>query len=390
MSQKTLDKKTFNIIVGAVGVIAVLVVVFGVLDVRLPSFSFSLGGEEQAEQGSGYPIQDDASFETLTQVYHVEPPQAPSLTFDIALPKQWTVDMVTNETSAAFSKQLIGDVATVRSPYIGIYRPELRVQTVTLRHDIEAAVWLEHYILTNSFIPQEKVTAVSLTRAEGAFTAIVDGTPMLVQAAVQINGQQAVMAFLEIPMIFKDAMGFMQKKAISTFKLAISEEKTVEVQKAFTLAEMIKFSYPASWDLAPPSLRDLDRVNVQLYNKNSTGLFQGYMQVFIVRRLPNTSLVQEAQRLREYLTSIVKLDIDSMEEQRPLPALNRYAFNRMEIYKASSTVNPNATPQELRLITLGGKDHYIFLMMLSPQASADIYNWGRNTRALDLVAASLQ
>ncbi len=389
MTQPRIDKKTFNLIAGGAGVLAVLVLLFGVLDVKLPSLSF--GKKQAAVQGPAYPIYDEASFTALTQNYHIEPPQAPSLTFDISLPQEWTVENVATDTSEAFSKQIIGDVALLRSPYIGTNRPELRVQTTMLRNDIEAATWLEHYILTNSYIPQDKVAAVSLTRAHGAFTYInPEGKVMLVQAAVHFNGREAVLARLEMPLAFQDALGFMQKRAIESFKLTAAEDKTVEEQKSFTLAELIKFNYPASWELAPPNLRDIDRLSVQLFNKNSAGTFQGYIQMFVIRRKPETSLEKETVRLRDYITNAVRLNIDKMTEQRPLPALSRFAFNRLETYSASSADNPNNPAQELRLITLGNSDHYIFIMMLSPQRAVDLYNWGRNKRALDLIAASLQ
>ncbi len=391
MRKQGLDKKTFNLILGGVGAVVVLVVLFGVLDVKLPSFSWPFGKKEVVAQGPLYPIHDEATFASLTQNYHIEPPQAPSLTFDISLPKEWTIENVATDTSEAFSKQIIGEVALLRSPYIGTNRPELRVQTTTLRHDIEAATWLEHYILTNSYIPQGEVTAAGLIRATGAFSYISpEGKPMLVQAAVQFNGREAVLARFEMPLSFQEALGFMQKRAIESFKLTAADEKTVEEQKSFTLAELIKFSYPASWELAPPNLRDIDRLSIQLFNKNSAGAFQGYIQMFVIRRKGETSLEKEAARLRDYIINTVRLNIDKMGDQRPLPALSRFAFNRIETYSSTSTANPNTPAQELRLITLGNAEHYIFIMMLSPQSSVDLYNWGRNKRALDLIAASLQ
>ena len=391
MSSQGLNKKTFNIIVGGVAVVIALVVIFGVFKVKLPSISWPFGKQEQVAQGPAYPIYDEPTFAALTQNYHVEPPQAPSLTFDIALPKEWTIENVASETSEAFSKQIIAEVARLRSPYIGTIRPELLVQTTTLRHDIEAATWLEHYILTNSYIPQGQVTATDLIRAHGAFSYInPEGKAMLVQAAVQFNGREAVLARFEIPLAFEEALGFMQKRSIESFKLTAAEEKTVEEQKSFTLAELVKFSFPSSWELAPPNLRDIDRLSIQLFNKNSAGSFQGYIQMFVIRRKAETSLEKEAARLRDYIINTVRLNIDKMSDQRPLPALERFPFNRVETYISTSTANQSTPAQELRLITLGNNEHYIFIMMLSPQRNVDLYNWGRNKRALDLIAASLQ
>lgn len=389
MTSQGLNKKTFNLILAGVGVVVVLVVVFGVLGVKLPSFSF--GKKEQVAQGPAYPIFDEATFASLTQNYHVEPPLAPTLTFDISLPKEWTVDSVTPDSLETLSKQLIGDVAMLRSPYIGTNRPEVRVQTTTLRHDIEAATWLQNYILTNSYIPQGDVTAVSITRANGAFTYINrEGKPLLVQAAVQFNGPQAALARFEMPLGFQDALGFLQKRSIESFKLTAADDLTVEEQKAFTLAELVKFSYPASWQIAPPNLRDIDRLSIQLFNKNSAGAFQGYIQMFVIRRKPDTTLVKEAERLREFITTTTHLNIDKLDDQRPLPGMSRFNFSRLETYTASNSENPQAPKQEIRLITLGNNESYIFLLMLSPEPSTDLYNWGRNKRALDLIAASLQ
>lgn len=386
-----LDKKQFNLIVGGAGVLAALVVVFGVLDVKLPSLpSFSFGKKEVAREVPKHPIHDEQTFASLTQNYHVEPPKAPSLTFDISLPKEWTVENVSTDGVDAFSKQIIGEVARLRSPYIGVHRPEVLVQTTILKHDIEAATWLKNYILTNSYIPQGDVTAIDLIRANGAFTYIKEGTVMLVQAAVQFNGREAVLARFEMPLALQEPMGFLQKRSIESFKLTAAEEKTVEEQRSFTLAELLKFSYPASWEIAPPNLRDIDRLSVQLFSRNIAGAFQGYIQIFLVRRKADLTLEKEAARLRDYVINGIKVNIDTMTDMRPLPALERFSFNRIETYNVSSTANTAAAPQELRLVSLGNAESYVFIVMLSPQASTDLYNWGRNKRALDLIAASLQ
>lgn len=391
MSTQGLNKKTFNMIVAAVGAVIVLVLLFGVLGVRLPSFSFSSGSKEQVVEGPTYPIHDEATFTALTQNYHVEPPLAPSLTFDIILPKQWTVDSVTPDSSETLSKQIVSTVALLRSPYIGTNRPELIVQTTSLLHDIDAATWLKNYILANSYIPQGDIVPVSLTRAQGTFTYINrEGKPLLARIAVQFNGHEAILARFEMPLAFQDTLGFLQKRAIENFALASSDEKTIEEQKTFALGELLKFSYPASWEMATPDLRDVDRLSVQLFNKNSAGAFQGYIQIFVIRRKQDTALLKEAERLRAFITSSTQLSIDKMNDLRPLSALNHFPFKRIETYTASNTANLQSPPQELRLITLGNNDVYIFALMLSPSSSVDLYNWGRNARALDLIAASLQ
>lgn len=374
-----------KMIAGGIACAVLLALGASAMGVKLPGF----GGT--AEQSlNRYPIQDEAGFVALTEVYHVEPPKAPSFTFDIKLPKDWEVENMTTDVSPDFSRRIIGEIARIRSPYYGIYRPEVVVQTVELQHDMEAAKWLQHYTLSNSYILQGKVDALSTYRAQASYTYIKENTVMLVQIAVVMNGREAVLARFEMPLAFKEQMGFLQKRAIETFHLSAGDEKPVEEQKPFTLADVLKFNYPASWRPSPPDLRDMNRIGLQIVNKSPSGIFNGFIQVFIVARSEETNLLTEAERLRAYVKDILLLNITEMTGTRPMRVHDKFIFTRDETYRARSLREGNIAPQELRLAVLGTEDRYFLILMLSPEESKDLYNWARNQRSFDLILGSMQ
>lgn len=348
-----------------------------------------LGGES-AHSIDQYPIRDEASFVALAENYHVDPPAAPSLAFDIKLPRGWTVDSAASEIAPDFSRSIIGEIAHIRSPYYGIYRPEVVVQTVELQHDIEAGPWLRHYLLANSYILQGDIDALSTYRAQAAYTYIKENTVMLVQIAVAMNGAEAVLARFEMPLAFKDQMGFIQRRAIETFHLSASNERPAEEQKPFTLADTLKFTYPASWRPTQPDLRDIDRLSLQIVNRSPSGIFNGFIQIFVVARTEQTNFPIEAQRLRAFVKDTLLLKVTEMTDTHELRASDKFVFTRDESYRVASTREGNIAPQDLRLAVLGTEDYYVFVLLLSPEASKDLYNWARNQRALALILASMQ
>lgn len=390
MAAPTLNKKTFNLIVAGVGCVMVLVLLFGALKIRLPHIAWPFGHKQEVAQGPLYPIYDEATFNQLAQPYRVEPTSTPDLSFEIKLPKDWTVDTAASDVAPDFSKRIIGDVATLRSPYINVYQPEVTVQTMQLQHDMTAAAWLQYYILSNSYILQDKIVAPDLYHAQGTYTYIKENDVMLVRIAATMNGQEAVITRFEMPLSFKDAMGFLQKRAIDSFHLLAPHAGTVEEQKPFALAELVKFSYPVSWTTSAPDLRDMDRIGLQLFNKSPAGVFQGYIQIFVVKRHQQDSFEREADILRSFVNNTMKLDVLEMTGTQDIAAHDKYIFHRMETYRAKSLQEGNIATQELRLVALGSEDNYIFLLLLSPEAGKDLYNWARNTRALDLITQSIQ
>ena len=388
MSDKPrLNQETFKLIAAAAGAVALVVLLVGVFG--LSPMALFTKDNQPASAAPRYFIHDEASFLAAAKPYNVEPTQSPELAFEIQLPPEWTVETAA-PTETDFGKRIISEIARLTGPYVSIYRPQVIVQTIALKHDIAAESWLRHHILSNSFILQGYITAISKRRASAAFTYIDGNDVILVQSVVQFSGANAVLARYEIPLAFKDALGFVQRRAIESFKLITLVDTPVEEQKPFTLADMVKFSYPQSWTASSPDLRDMNRINIQLYHQSSARVYQGYLHVFVVKRRPETDLHQEFQRLRDFVTDHMKLDVVSLHKSDKAPANPRFNLSRLESYAVKSQANPNAAQQEITLAALGNSNIYVFALMLSPDPARDLYSWGRNQRTLELIVQSIE
>lgn len=384
---RKLDKKTFNMIAGAAGILAVLVLVFGVLDFS-PAALFR-NAPTADNKKPAYFIHDEESFIAESKPYVVTPPQAPDLAFEINLPPEWTVDAAP-ELTTDFGQRIISEIARITGPYINIYRPQLIVSRIMLKHDLAADTWLRNYILSNSYILQGDIATVDQRSARAAFTYVNGNDVILVQSAVQFSGDTAVIARYEIPLIYKEPLGFVQKRAIESFKLTTIDTSPVEEQKPFTLADLVKFSYPQSWTAAAPDLRDINRINIQIYHQSAARVYQGYMHIFVIKRRSDTNIEQESQRLRDFITNNMKLDITGMKNSTPAAHNPRFGFSRQESYTVKSLAQTSASEQDLTLVALGNSNIYVFMLMLSPDPARDLYSWARNQRTLSLITQSVE
>ncbi len=335
-----------------------------------------------------YPIQDEASFTSLTRVFHLTPLNDPSLEFDINLPTEWTVENIAADSTGNIGKKIIGDIARITSPLIGIHRATVTVQSVRITHEITASAWLQTHIMSNSHILQDKIEAKGASKAFAYYTSINEGQVMLSYASAQFNGAQAVLASFEIPLSLRDELGFVQKRAIESFKLSNLQNTPVEEQKTFTLADAVKFAYPASWQILPADYRDPNRISVQLMNRSPSGITQGYIQLFAIRRRAETNLRGELEFLRAHLIEKLDLYLDKMLTSTAGPKTERFSFSRREGYTA--TGRESRLPQQVELVVLGNTEWYIFGVLLTPDPAREIYNGARNLRSFDLITKSIQ
>lgn len=346
---------------------------------------------QQAEQQAvvrTYPIQDEASFSALTRVFHMTPLNDPALEFDINLPNEWTVENIATDTTGNIGRKILGDIGRISSPLIGIHRAVVTVKSVRIPHEITAGAWLQTHIMSNSHILQDKIDSKGAARAFAYYTSIHEGQVMLSYATAQFNGAQAVLASFEIPLGLKDELGFIQKRAIESFKLSNLQNTPVEEQKTFTLADAVKFAYPSSWQILPADYRDPNRISVQLMNRSASGITQGYIQIFAIRRRAETNLRGELEFLRALLIEKLDLYIEKMLISSAGPKTERFSFSRREAY--TSTGRQNRLAQQIELVVLGNADFYIFAVLLTPDPAREIYNGARNLRSFDLISRSIQ
>lgn len=336
-----------------------------------------------------FPIHDEESFLAKTKAYHQVPFNNPILEFDMLLPKDWETVALGQDVALTLSQKILNDAARFKSPMIGTEQAVVTVQFIHLTDEISAGNWLKNYIFTNGHSLQEKIALTGDKRASGAFISIFEGKSTYTYTTVQINGNLAVMARFEIPLALKDALGFLQKRSMESFRLIAATDDPVETQKTYRMGDALKFSYPESWALYRADTTNPQRLFVQIHSVTQAKKIEGIVQCLAVQRVSGTSLAQELEKIKAYLGDTMNLDVKTMLSSGKAEVSGRFLFSRAEVYRVAYR-NDSIAGQELRLAVLGDKDWYILLFLLTPTEANSFYTWASNTRVFDLIVKNLK
>jgi len=345
--------------------------------------------EEQQPQVWQHPIHDDETFDAVKKTHEILPFERVELSLALDLPNDWEGQVFAEGKNYELSQKILGDIAIFKSPLIGTARAVVTIHALTLEHEISAAHWLKNYILSNGFSPDGEVIAKSNTSASAFYINIEKGISVHTYIGAHISGNTMMLVRFVIPLDLKDYVSYLQKRIIDSFHLTYPKDSPIEQQKIFTMVDSIKFNYPESWMVVSPDFRDMNHLTVQLHNKDTAGVAQGFIRIAAVRRSRSTDLDAEIQSLRQFFKNKMKLDFVKMEFSGKSPAYDRFIFNRFETYLVSSPEKPDAT-QKVDIVVLGDKEWYILMFLLSPREEEDLYNAARNEQSLDVLIKSIK
>jgi hypothetical protein len=346
---------------------------------------FGLFGKKQPvqEQAPQFIIHDEDSFKANTSPYHEIPFNDPKFEYDILLPKDWTIERIAKATPST-DQSIPEDITRFKSPMLGTAQAVMTIQAMRLDHEISVENWLKNYIYTNGYTLQDKINSLGNKKAGTSYISVFETKGTYTYTVAQINGNIIMIARFEVPLALKEPLAFLQKRTIDSFRLIMPVEESVEPKETFRLADALKISYPKSWQLRYPDLKDEHNMSVQIYNETQDQKVEGMIRFVAVSRGPQTNLAKETEGLKKYFGDFMGLEFKKMISSDKAPAYSRFLFSRYETYLVGSK-KINAADRELRLAVLGDKDWYIFAFLLTPTESDNLYAWARNTETFDLI-----
>lgn len=350
------------------------------------------GGEQQqqqVQQAPVYKIHDEETFKKGTKNFHLLPYGDINLEFEISLPTDWSVEP-NSKTAPDFAKKLIAHVASFSNPPSEAVRLFVTVEALQLDHEIDATSWLSQYLFKAGYTP-EQTTTIDVRRASATYVlARPNGASFQTYVTAQISGNLVILARYEMPLAYKEYMGFLQKKSIDSFRLVYLQETLIEQHKAFTLVDALKLNYPESWNVAGSDLSDITKLSMQLHNRNPAGVLEGFIRVYAARRSDETNFVAETTRTRDFFNKDMNIEFLKMESSENFKANSpRFHFGRLENYRIKFKKG-ETQEQEFRLLVLADPEWYIFITMISPRKDYDLYTWARHNRTFELIAQSLK
>ena len=395
---KTSSSGKASLVIAAVTVIATALFFSGAPAHAFLEKFFKKNAAPQKTEELKYVINDDASFDENKKTFHMRPYNNPALEFDISIPKTWTSQELTNkDTPIVKDTDLITDVAQFKSEMIGTSRVSVSVSFKTLDKEIYAKDWLKNYILTNGYALQDDVQEKGGKYAQAYYTSVTDFTNYYTMISAQINSNYIILCRFDLPLNMKDYLSFAQKKIVESLQITNTKTDFIEIQKGYTIVDALKFNYPITWQPDSPDFKNMSRLSIGFLNHTQKKVgfriidtTEGYMNFLTVRRSGDTNLKKELLNLKTHFSDMMGLDVTKLVlSQKPEILSNRFIFARYEVYETEYKKGGPKSP-EIRLVTLGDKDWYVFIYMVTPSAIDSFPTWAHNVKCFDIIIKSIR
>lgn len=344
----------------------------------------------QRSDDSSYDIKTEEDFIKKSRTYHEIPFSNAHLEFEIHTPENWAPVDLGYETPPEISTRLITLISRYQGPFISTYRPTVSIYAMQLERDILAQHWLQHYALSNGHTPQGDVTSQSDTRASMAWINVADTQSLYTYAVAEITGDIVMMVTLELPLRFKEPLGFLQKRIVDSFRPFAVRNNVVERYRVHPMTDALRLAYPEKWHVQSSNFSNLSRLSVYLANASETQALQGLVLVQAVNRKSSSGLKSELELFRDsVIEDSMGFQIRDFVGEHDFKASSRFIYKRMEVYNGGIKDDPYSR-QEMRFAVLGDGNWYIFMVLITPSAQDDLLLWARNTRAFDLMLQSIR
>jgi hypothetical protein len=339
-----------------------------------------------------YPIQDEEGFQAVAKSFHKIPFSDPQLEFSILLPKDWaSEETVQSESSANLNRAIVSEIARFTSPVINTMRASVVIESIKLSREISAENWLKGYIMTRGYAIQDKVTAINEKKALAhcAGTDTEGKKNDYIHILAMINGNNAVVIRFEIPVYLKESLEFLAKRSLESYQFILETDRAIESQKIFNFADVLKFSYPESWNVNNMDVRDSRSMSMQLYNKGLGGRLDGMIRFLVIKRGADTTLKKETDELKKYFSDFLGVTFTKLVSSDKAPVKSRFLFSRFEVYQVTQK-KANTSGQELRLAVVGDKNWYVFGFLMTPSEADSFPTWANNIQSFEMVVRSLR
>ena len=312
------------------------------------------------------------------------------LEFNIFLPKDWVIKKLSWERNMTnLNRRFLGDIVLAESPILNAAKAIFSVQFISLDREISAQNWLKNYAHASNYYIEGEVESFGNKQANAYLVYMLNGQTVHSYATLHINRNVAVMVQIKLPESLRESMNFLQKEIINSFRLVMPTDDSVEKQEFFSFNDAMRFGYPESWKIYYPNLKDANNMSAQIHNMTKAGKIEGLIRFIVVRRVSDTDLKTEVEKLKKYFDEFFQLDIKELRLSKTAPVYDRFIFSRYEVYRVLPRKKMNRV-KELRFVILGDKEWYILMFLLAPSEEDDLSSWSRDIQTFDLILKSIR
>jgi hypothetical protein len=346
-----------------------------------------------------------SAFKQQTQPVQAKPNGMDALAFRMRLPTDWKevggVDGFDDGGELELSSSLLSTVVHYRGPGSLEGRSFFKLKARKLKHIITARKWFMHFILNEGY-SLEAIHEISSRKVAVRYTTFKSrtNTSYTVLAIAAINGDQLALAEYYVPTErMNKKRRDHQTLSMRAFELTNKVDTPVEPIETYQFVDIASLDYPASWLIKTSRVRNLDKMNVALYNTEKDKLerwqdyvsrdnFKGRIRVKMIARKKAESIQAEIKEIKK---EFQKRDLGTDKLIREIEGINYDSDFDLARTQAYTVSDKSGTYLDFQLwvSVMRSPRYYVFATLFTPDRENAYYNWAVNSEAFKFVLSRL-
>ena len=346
-----------------------------------------------------------SAFKQQTQPVQAKPSGMDALAFRMRLPKDWGevggVDGFDGGGGLELSSSLLSTVVHYRGPGSLEGQSFFKLKARKLKHIITARKWFMHFILNEGY-SLEAIHEISPRKVAVRYTTFKSrtNTSYTVLAIAAINGDQLALAEYYVPTErMNEKRRDHQTLSMRAFELTNKVDTPVEPIETYNFVDIASIDYPASWLIKTSRVRNLDKMNVSLYNTEKDKLerwqnyisrdnFKGRIRIKLIARKKAESIQAEIKEIKK---EFQKRDLGTDKLIREIEGINYDRDFDLARTQAYTVHDKSGTYLDFQLwvSVMRSPRYYVFATLFTPDRENAYYNWAVNSEAFKFVLSRL-
>lgn len=337
----------------------------------------------------------DDEFIEKTTAYDIKPVKDEALEYTVRLPKAWKkAEGESTGMDLLLSNKMFGNVSRFVSPanFDSPFPSQFTIQVIGLEYELSAEQWFVQYLLSNGYALQG-LSVHDEDRAEAMYVTVERNISYAVRSVAIRNGKRIILGRYKMPIERWENEKSFQAQAITSFKLANTQDELVEKMKDYHFLDIAKVQYPESWTLRAPPFRSIDRLDIELLSirhvpeelrKRGDTVLNGKVGLSLISEISSDSVDDEINKLKEGLEGT------GLVFEAPLVVKQNFSTNPLFTdvqTQAYRVVGEETTlvDYEYWITAMKYNEYYYFVTLLTPARKDDYYVWSRNTQTYRLI-----
>jgi|TARA_R110002126_G_scaffold13118_3_gene56575 hypothetical protein len=329
-------------------------------------------------------------FDENSEEYKKEVQGESLLTHQFRLPNGWT-DISGENKALDFSS----DVETKLSSFVGLpnmyARSSFSVLVLTLEREVELLHWYYTYMSAKGYSVTGMKAMDGGVRVEAESIKMNVEATFVVRSVAILSGNNVVIAEYAVPDPFWQEQHDEALWSIASFYLLFKDDKTIEPRKEFSILDIVRFNYPASWDIRVPKLTVVDELSAAAISRNALGELDGRVDSFFLASHVGGEREDNLEMYKKKYKDIVSFTIgEHMETIDGVDYHKTISAGRIDVFNALTPDGQSQTGYEIWMTILESDIYDGYVFMNTVGRNVDFMTWSKNQRSYKIMVESME